>query len=475
MPQWYDTGMATQAEIAAAMSLRAMRRSARTTRPSLAQPHRAAATDVGIALGREAGVRRRRLYASLEEVVLATAPPRTGKTAWLGNVVVDTPGACVATSTKTDLHAHTAALRSPRGPVVVFNPEGLGGVLSTLRWSPLDRCDRPRQAMLRAAYLLAGSPRAGGTEDRHFWEGNSFKLLRCYLFAAAVAGHTMADVARWAGNARDHTALDILERHGGTPPGWVSDVRQLVDHAPEKTRESVFLTVSLTLQFMADPQLARSVGPHGGDDTFDVGRFIEQRGTLYLIASERPHGSLAPLFTALTGHLFETAKVLASHGTHGRLDPPLMMALDEAALICPVPLERWTSDGGGRGIPIVITIQSPSQLFDRWGREAGHTIWNNAAVKLIFGGLTVADHLEDISALCGERDQRIRSYSDGSASISLRRVPVLPPERLRTLGPLRTVVLHRTTRPVLGRITPVWKRADVRRVTANPPRGGAHR
>jgi type IV secretion system protein VirD4 len=55
--------------------------------------------------------------------------------------------------------------------------------------------------------------------------------LRCYLFAAAVSGHSMADVARWVGNARDHTALEILERHGGTPPGWAGDVRQLVEHA----------------------------------------------------------------------------------------------------------------------------------------------------------------------------------------------------------------------------------------------------
>jgi type IV secretion system protein VirD4 len=463
----YDTGMATAAEIGEAMSRRAVRRSARTTRPGLKRPHRAAPSEVGITLGRQAGLHHRRLYASLEEVVLAVAPPRTGKTAWLGNVVIDSPGACVATSTRADLHEHTAALRSRTGPVLVFNPEGLGGVASTLRWSPLDGCVRPQTAMLRAGYLLSGSPGAAGTEDRHFWEGNSFKVLRCYLYAAAVAGRSMADVARWVGNSRDRGALDILEHHGGTPPGWVNDVRQIVEGAPEKTRESVFLSLALTFQFMADPVIARSVVPAAGEQTLDVRRFLEEHGTLYLIATERPYGSLAPLFAALTGHLFEEAKVLASHGTNGRLDPPLMMALDEAALICPVPLERWTSDGGGRGIPLVITVQSPSQLFDRWGKEAGRTIWSNAAVKLVFGGLTVAEHLDDISSLCGDRDERVRSHSQSEGrhtlSTSLRRVPVLSSDRLRTLGPFRTLILHRTTRPVLGLIDPVWKRADVRR------------
>jgi hypothetical protein len=39
---------------------------------------------------------------------------------------------------------------------------------------------------------------------------------------------------------------------------------------------------------------------------------------------------------------------------------------------------------------------------------------------------------------------------------------VLSPAALRTLGQYRMVVLHRTTRPVLGRIEPVWERRDVR-------------
>jgi type IV secretion system protein VirD4 len=32
--------------------------------------------------------------------------------------------------------------------------------------------------------------------------------------------------------------------------------------------------------------------------------------------------------------------------------------LDEAALICPVPLDKWTADMGGRNITIHIAAQS---------------------------------------------------------------------------------------------------------------------
>src|SRR3954447_16351064 len=127
----YDTGLATAYEVERALSRDAVRRSARVTRPGLPRPHRAPAAAVGIRLGRRQALGRRPLYATLEDVVLAVAPPRSGKTAWLGGAVIDAPGAVVATSTKTDLYEYTGLLRALRGPVHVFNPEGLGAIPST--------------------------------------------------------------------------------------------------------------------------------------------------------------------------------------------------------------------------------------------------------------------------------------------------------------------------------------------------------
>ena len=60
-------------------------------------------------------------------------------------------------------------------------------------------------------------------------------------------------------------------------------------------------------------------------------------------------GNVAPLVASLTGHIAREARRLASLQPAGRLDPPLTLALDEAALICPVPLDSWTADMGGRG------------------------------------------------------------------------------------------------------------------------------
>jgi type IV secretory pathway TraG/TraD family ATPase VirD4 len=457
-------GMATGRDLRRSMSAGQVRRTARITRPGLERPGRGAAREYGIALVRQ-GQAGRWLYASLRDVILLVAPPQTGKTALLGNTVIDAPGALVATSTKPDIFEHTAAVRS--GPMVVLNPEGLGGIPTTLRWSPIEGCDRPGTAIERAGYLLAGAPSSGDLNDRNFWDGMNARLLRSLLYAAAVAGRDMHALYAWIAEPGDETPLRILRRHPQTPAGWELDLEQ-IRQAPMKTRDSTYLTLGQALQWMADPDMAEAACPDPEEPSFNVERFLEERGTLYLLGSERPHGSLGPLFTALTGHIHERAKHLASQRRHGRLDPPLTMVLDEAALICPVPLERWTADSGGRGIILAIAVQSPSQLYDRWGQRGGETIWNNSNIKLVFGGLAVARDLEDLSTLCGDRLERSRSHTVGadmrrSTTVSERLVRVLPANLIRQIPDGQALLLRRNTPPVMGRIRPVWDRSDVRR------------
>lgn len=133
-----------------------------------------------------------------------------------------------------------------------------------------------------------------------------------------------------------------------------------------------------------------------------------------------------------------------------------------------MPLDRWTADSGGRGIPLLIAIQARSQLVQGWGEAGAWTIWNNSNVKLVLGGLTDQADLEDLSKLCGERTQQATSRSvtsDGqrSKARSSEHVPVFTTSAIRTLPNMRALVLHCNARPVLVKITPVWERRDVRK------------
>lgn len=129
---------------------------------------------------------------------------------------------------------------------------------------------------------------------------------------------------------------------------------------------------------------AAATGPRTGGAGFDVAELLDTRATVYLLGAEETQ--TAPLVSALTGHIAREARRLAAHQKGGRLDPPLTLALDEAALICPVPLHQWTADMGGRGVTIIGAFQSRAQLLDRYGEAKAEVILNNTAAVMVFGG-----------------------------------------------------------------------------------------
>lgn len=422
-------------------------------------------------------------YAAHRDVVGVIAPPQTAKTALLGHHVIDHPGAVFTTSTKPDVYEHTAALRMRRsrsGRVEVFNPEGLGGVASTMRWSPVLGCAHPATAAERAGAFVGATSAAGG-EDGTFWLDSASKVLRSFLMAADLGNKDMRDVQRWVADPMNSAgeALRLLQDtyRSQVPGGWAAELAQVLHTDAKRTRESIFLTLSQSVAFMSDPVAADACCPADGEPVFDVARFLDDLGTLYLILSERPHASVAPLAAAFTIYVFEQAKRIAAGRPKGRLDPPLGMILDEVALTTPVPLDRWCADAGGRGIHIVWSCQSPSQLAQRWGRDGANTVWNCANVKVVFGGLTLDADLEAISRLCGERRDEI---DDGDGRLRSERVRVLPVNDLRELPQVRknggrlivfALLIHRATAPTVLRVTPVWERRDVRAAGTPPTLG----
>lgn len=475
--QWWRAtprrGMASRWELRRALSARAARRRLPQTRPSLMelswwQRRRLATTEYAAPLGRVVRLRDA-VCSTPEEQRLIIGPPRSGKTGELGHDILDAPGAVVVTSTKADLVELTGGLRAERGPVWVLNPEHLGGPgrwPSTLRWSPVLGCESAQVARDRAGYLVAGAPIGAGVRDGNFWESTAAAVLRSYLHAAALAGLTMRHVVGWVSSPGDPTPFDILRGHPQAADGWADELYQLA-HSAEATAKSIWTTLGQALEFMRDPAVAQTVAA-SSDEQFDVGAFLQRRGTLYLLGSDRPHGSLAPLFSAFCGHLFESARMLAGQTAAGRLDPWLTLALDEAPLICPVPLDRWLPDSGGRGIRCVVVAQSRSQLYQRWGVYGGDTIWQMATVKSILRGLSVVADLEDISRLCGEVDEPVRTENrDRGRGVtgtqhSTRRVRVMAPEDVRSLRPGQQLLVHTGTRPTLVNRPYVWDRRDVR-------------
>ncbi len=453
------SGVASTLDIARLASWVAMRRKACVVRPSLAdltrrERLRVRTTEVAVPLCRVGALR---VWSSVEDVLLIFGGPRTGKTGYLAGRIIDAPGAVLVTSTRTDLHDLAAGLRAHRGPVLVFNAVGLGDLPSTVTFDPLCGCADPVTAAERATDLIAaGSHGDGG--DREYWDAQARRVLAALLHAAALGALHMRDVLRWVA-APDPAAREVTSLLRRSPePAYVEDAAQFLTTNP-RTRTSITSTIMPALGWLTSPAASAAAS---GAAPLDVAELLRSRGTVFLLGAEETQA--APLVCALTGHIAREARRMAARQPGGRLDPPLTLALDEAALISPVPLDSWTADMGGRGVSIIAAFQSRAQVIARWGETGAAIILNNAAAIMVFGGTRDRDDLDYWSTLTGERDEPIvTTDTEGRVtSRSVRKAPVIAAAQLANLPVGRVVVIRRGMAPVVGRVRMAWRRRDVR-------------
>jgi len=275
----------------------------------------------------------------------------------------------------------------------------------------------------------------------------------------------MRDVQAWVANpdAGKSAILSALDRS----PQAI-EMRQAAEHAittTPKTRDGVMLAIAPAVSWVTDPA-AVAAGDAVGIGLFDVRRFIDETGTLYLLGDD--DGVVGPLVGALTAEIAYQSRRIAATLPGGRLDPALTFALDEIALVCPVPLDRWMAELRKRSITIHAACQGLGQLRQRWGDDGASMILNSAAAVLVFGGAKDADDLALFGQLAGERDEvvEVRDADGQVTSTSTRRVPVIAPSHLASLKNHRALLIRRGMPVALARTPIAWMRRDVKRAAA---------
>ncbi|GAA2974510.1 type IV secretory pathway TraG/TraD family ATPase VirD4 [Microbacterium terrae] len=455
-------GIATRADVVAFASRKALLRRARHLRPSLERPK---AIDAGYLLGHAHSTP---VWASVEDSVLVIGPPRSGKGLHVViNAILDAPGAVVTTSTRPDNLTATMQARSRVGPVAVFDPQELaGGLAAGLRWSTIRGCDDPLTAMIRAAGLASGTGLgAGGVESGGFWEAKTRTALQTLLHAAAIGNRSPSDLFRWTldpSEAADAVAILVNDARAAT--GWADSLRAMLDSDP-RTRDSIWQGVSLALGALADPRVLRAVSPPEGEE-FDPEAFLRGNGTLYLLATGAGANNSAALVAAFVEDLVECARRMAARSPGARLDPPLLLALDEIGNLAPLPsLPTLMAEGGGTGMTTMPVLQSLAQARAKWNDNGAGAIWDASIVKIILGGASNSRDLQDLSTLIGDRDEATDSTTVGdrgsrSSQRSVRRVAILPPDTIRRLPFGTGLVMLRSAPPIVTRLRPWTSRTD---------------
>jgi len=457
-------GLASRREVQLVAGVRQLRQRGVILRPMVEKP---VAGDLGLFLGTSRGVA---CFASVEDSMVLLGPPRSGKGMNLViPFILDAPGAVVTTSTRPDNLAATITARSRRGPVGVFDPQGLAvGVAGGLRWSPVRGCENPQTAMMRAGALCAGA--AGAITDANFWQQQTEVVVRCLLQAAAVDNRTVSDLYRWSVSPDEaKEAVEILKASTRATPQWGSTLGAIVG-LESRALANIWSVVSGVFAPLASPRVVEQLSPAPGEE-FDPAAFLRECGTLYLLGTSSGAFGSANIISALIEDIVETARRLASASIGARLDPPLALILDEAANY-PLPsLGALMSEGGGTGITTVAVLQSLAQARDRWGHEQAQAIWDSATLKVMLGGSSNAGDLRDVTQLMGERehvDVSTTRESGGGRHVteSTRQRSVLEPSVIRRLRVGHGLLLLRAARPIVLTLRPWTSRRDADQLRA---------
>lgn len=410
---------------------------------------------------------RRLVAVERRHSLLVLGPTQSLKTSALATpAILEWAGPMVATSVKTDLLDHTLAARSRLGEVFVYDPTATSPY-PTATWDPLAACTTWHDAQVTADWLT----QAGREELREgdFWYATAATLLAPLLYAAARSGRSMGDVVRWV-QTQDEDEVRFELRAGGVPEALQAAEASWKREA--RTRSSVYTTAEMVLRAFTDPQVAASTA--GCDIT---GRRLLDGGapSLFVCAPTDEQARLRPLFTALIAHLLRAARTRAATSPQGRLDPPLLVVLDEAANIAPLPdLDTLASTAAGLGIQLVTVFQDLGQIRARYGVRTA-TVVNNHRAKLALSGLADDETLRYLPLLVGDSEQgrssiTIDPHGRVSTTDATTTQPLASAAEIRQIPPGHGLLVYGHLPPARLRLRPWWKDRRLRRCAVSVAR-----
>jgi type IV secretion system protein VirD4 len=406
-----------------------------------------------IGLGRSRG---RLLRAEQRHALVAFGPPQSGKSAGLAMpALLEWEGPTVASSIKTDLLGATIKRRQQLGPVFVFDPFQLAGTTSQT-WSPLEGA-RTWDGALEVAWRLAcaGEVDQRAVEGGDFWAIAAEQRLAPLLYAAAGTGAGIDSVVRWAYGQGSRELHEALAQIAGEAPDEDAladahaayDALRAFEAQADRTRSSIEATAQALLRAYRFARVARSA--QSCQITAD--RLLDEPATLYLIGDAKASKLLRPLFLALLGAVIDRAYERATLAG-GRLELPLLLCLDEAGNVAPLPnLAEIASTAPSHNIQLVSIFHDLAQARARYGRQA-ETVVNSHRARMLLPGVADLDTLRYFSGLLGEEEARDQTRTTGSGgssrTLGRRRRPLVAPELLRQLPDGHALLLY-------GRLPPV--------------------
>ncbi|MDF3291889.1 TraM recognition domain-containing protein [Streptomyces sp. RB6PN23] len=437
-------------------------------RPSLSnvKPAQVKPEDRGILLGTLKNTRTE-ARSSWEDVLLLIMAPRSGKTSGMAiPAILRAPGPVLLTSNKAARDAFTATVdaRAEVGTVWTLDPQQIAHAPREMWWDILADARDLAGARRLAGHFVSASVDESSQGD--FWSTAAANTLTALFLAAARSGRPITGVLAWLASPADRTPVDVLQDAG--LDAVAAQLQGTVAGAVE-TRDGIFETARQYAACLLDPAIAAWVTPDPTLLEFQPNAFATSRDTLFLLSKDGG-GSASAIIAAAADAVMRSA-VIQAERDGGRLDPPLLAILDEAANVCKISdLPDLYSHLGSRGVIPVTILQSYRQGVRVWGEAGMDALWSAATIKVIGSGIDDADFADKLSRLVGEHEVQTVSTSNSesgqSTSVSMRTEKILPADEIRALPKGSALLLATGIRPALLDLKPWYRESNAKQLGA---------
>ncbi|MEU8437176.1 type VI secretion protein [Streptomyces sp. NPDC029216] len=273
-------------------------------------------------------------------------------------------GAVLVVTSSPALWQDTKDARAKLGPVLLYDPSHLCDTPARMHWNPADGCADRDTAAARAIALLA--PLRPQARLDAAVADTAETLLRSWLQAAALDGLPFKQLARWAQGNGAQEPVRVLRTHPQAAPGAAGELESALTAHPERREQAQYLTAR-ALSCLTSVHIREACNPNR-TDALTLASFAAEGGTLYVVGESledpRTQPGAMPLLTALASHVVEHGRRMAVRSSHGRLDPPMALVLEDVAAVAPLPqLPALLTD---ETLPLLALCRSREQARARW-------------------------------------------------------------------------------------------------------------
>ncbi|MFC9329064.1 type IV secretory system conjugative DNA transfer family protein [Kitasatospora sp. NPDC057015] len=457
------SGLAGKAELAPLLD-KQITAKARSLRPSLQEQKEIGPADRGILVG-TLSPGRAEVRASWEDVMVAIMAPRSGKTSGIAiPAILAAPGPVLLTSNKAANDAFTTCIdaRAKVGKTWTLDPQQIAHHPREMWWDILaDARDLAGAKRLAGHFVAASVDESSGSD---FWSTAASNTLGALFLAAASHHRPITEVLAWLASPADRTPVDLLADAGHD--AVAAQLQGTVTGATE-TRDGIYETARQYASCLLDPEIAAWVTPAPGLPEFKPFDFASSRDTLFLLSKDG--GGSASAIIAAAADAVMRAAVIVAERSGGRLDPPALCVLDEAANVCRISdLPDLYSHLGSRGVIPITILQSYRQGQRCWGEAGMDALWSAATVKVIGSGIDDADFADRLSRQIGEHDVQTVSVSNSdsgkSTSVSMRTERILPPDQIRALPKGKILLFATGMRVAMLDLRPWYKERSAKEI-----------